>query len=125
MRITAQFYSADDADFAAAALRRETDGVFDVAVREKRVDPHRDGNFAPMGFFTNINTGAASSVPVAIGGTSAESSAVPVYGMGDDAVKIYPDEPKSATVDVICRQSAAKKVSSILISKGGHNIRTT
>lgn len=124
MRITAQFYSADDADFAAAALRRETDGVFDVAVRERSTAPHRGENIAPIGFFTNINAGSTSSVPMSVNGISAGASTMPVYGMGDDAVRIYPEEPRSATVDVICRQSAAKKVSGILVSRGGHNIRT-
>lgn len=111
MRITAQFYSVDDAEFAAAALRRNTDGVFDVAIREKPTGARRDGDFAPMGFFTNISTGNASGVPVPVFG---DLSA----GRGDDT-----DVPKSAVVDVICRPSSAKLVSGILLNKGGHDLK--
>lgn len=123
MRITAQFYSTDDAEFAASALRREADGIFDVTVREKGGRQAHREDIAPMGFFTSINAGTASSVPMAVNGLSPENSPLPVYGMGDDAVTVFPSNTVPAELDVICRQSAAKKVSGMLINRGGHNLR--
>ena len=110
MRITARFNTADEAEFAAAALRRSGEGIFDVTIREKPTGARRENDFAPMGFFTNISTGSTAGVPV------------PVYGGSNDA-SVWDDSPKSAVVDVICRQSVSKRVSSILLSGGGHDLR--
>ncbi len=110
MRITAQFYTVDEAELAAAELRRHTDGIFDAAIREKPTNVHRDNDFAPMGFFTNLNTGSTSGVPV------------PVFN--DPADAYYTNaKTTAAVVDVICRASSARTVSSILRSRGGHDIK--
>lgn len=51
MKITARFYSVDDAEFAAAAIRRNGSGIFDITINERSTGAGRDGTFAPMGFF--------------------------------------------------------------------------
>lgn len=112
MKITAHFYSSDDAEFAAAALRRNMDGIFDISIKEKPTRAHRDGVFAPMGFFNSLGMGSTSSLPV------------PAYG-GKDVVTadMGEAESKSAVVDVICRTSCAKRVSGILLNRGGHDLK--
>lgn len=108
MRITAQFDSVDDAEFAAAAVRSLGTGIFDVSLTERRQKVHRDGSFAPMGFFTNLNT----------------SSFQPVTPLADMAVTDTTDSVSvSAAVDIICRPSDAKKAVSALMNRGGHDIK--
>ena len=110
MKITADFYSLDDAEFAAAAIRRNTDGIYDINITEKRINPHRDGSFAPMGFISGLSTGYSSAVPVPAVQPAADNS--------------YSD-PKSASIEIICRPSSARRVSAALISRNAHNIRGT
>ncbi len=108
MRITAQFDSVDDAEFAASAVRSLGAGIFDVSLTERRQKVHRDGSFAPMGFFTNLNT----------------SSFQPVTSLADIAVTDTTESVSvSAAVDIICRPSDAKKVVSALMNRGGHDIK--
>ncbi len=112
MRITAEFYTADEAEFAAAALRQITDGVFDIAIREhsdEHHEKHSSSPAGPIGFFANINTGSMTGVPV------------PYYNVSEP-VNI-PDIKKNAVIDVICRPSAAHRVYSVLVAKGGHRIK--
>ena len=108
MRITAQFDSVDSAEFAASSVRSLGEGVFDVALTERRKKVHRDGNFAPMGFFSNLNT--SNFQPVA-----------PLSGIVP--ADIESSESVSAAVDIICRPSDAKKVVSALMNRGGHDIK--
>lgn len=108
MRITAQFDSVDDAEFAASAVRSLGAGIFDVSLTERRQKVHRDSSFAPMGFFTNLNT----------------SSFQPVTPLADIAVTDTAESVSvSAAVDIICRPSDAKKVVSALMNRGGHDIK--
>ena len=37
MKITARFYSVDDAEFAAAAIRRNGSGIFDITINVPQV----------------------------------------------------------------------------------------
>ncbi len=107
MKITAKFDSVDSAEFAAMAVRRLGEGVFDVSLSENRRKVHRDGDFAPMGLFTNLNTGTLQ--PLGVVGNISENSNTGVSA--------------SATVDIICRPSEAKKVVSLLMNGGGHDIK--
>jgi len=113
MKITAKFYSVDEAELAAAALRRNSDGIFDITINERPTGAGRDGTFAPMGFFSGIGSGSASAMPL------------PVYDAesGTEQTDGNHHESKSATMEVICRQSEAKRVSGAVISHGGHNLR--
>lgn len=106
MRITARFDSVDAAEFAAAAVRHRPD-VFDAAVREVSTE-RRNDNIRPLGFYTNMSTGAASGLPL------------PVFESHDD-VSYVPI--KKASVDIICRMSAASQVAAALRNHGGHDIR--
>ncbi|MGN0638611.1 MAG: hypothetical protein ACI4J0_09600 [Huintestinicola sp.] len=108
MRITAQFDSVDSAEFAALAVRGLGEGIFDVSLTERRKKVHRDGDFAPMGFFTNLNTGTFQPLTPVSGLVSADSES---------------SESVSAAVDIICRPSDAKRVVSALMNKGGHDIK--
>lgn len=114
LRITANFYSSDDADFAAAALRRNTDGIASVSIHENPTGAHRDRDFAPIGFFTNLNTGNVPGVPV----PDFEAFDVNEIGRTEDE-----PEPRSASIEVICRPSAARRVRSVLVNRGGHDIK--
>ena len=116
MKITAQFYSVDDAEFAAAALRRNSDGIFDITVNESLTNPHRDHDFAPIGFFPGLGAGSASTVPLPAGN-------LPAYGAYDGASDGNIHEAKRASLEIICRPSEAKRVSSALISHGGHELK--
>lgn len=106
MRITARFDSVDAAEFAAAAVRHRPD-VFDAAVREISSERNHS-NIRPLGFFTNMSTGAASGLPL------------PVLEAHDDISYI---PPKKASVDIICRMSAASQVAAALRNHGGHDIK--
>ena len=64
MRITAQFDSVDDAEFAASAVRSLGAGIFDVSLTERRQKIHRDGSFAPMGFFTTESVSVSAAVDI-------------------------------------------------------------
>lgn len=108
MRITAQFDSVDSAEFAAASVRSLGEGVFDVSLTERRKKVHRDGDFAPMGFFSNLNT--SNFQPIA-----------PLAGIA--SVDSESSESVSAAVDIICRPSEAKRVVSALMNKGGQDIK--
>lgn len=108
MRISAQFDSVDSAEFAAAAIRNLGDGIFDVSLTEHRKKVHRDGDFAPMGFFTNLNTGSFQPLTPYTGGAFIENART---------------ESVSAAIDIICRPSDAKRVASAIMSRGGHDIK--
>lgn len=108
MRITAQFDSVDSAEFAASAIRGLGEGIFDVSLTERRKKVHRDGEFAPMGFFTNLNTGTFQPLTPVSGIVSAD---------------VDSSESVSAAVDIICRPSEARRVVSMLMNKGGHDIK--
>ena len=109
MRITAQFDSVDDAEFAASAIKSLGEGVFDVSLTEHRKKVHRDRDFAPMGFFTNLNTGSLQPLtPGLTGNVSSEVSS---------------GESVSAAVDIICRPSEARRVASAIMNRGGHDIK--
>lgn len=110
MKISAKFYDLDDAEFAAAALRRNAEGIFDITIKESPTNAHRDGEFAPPGFYMSMSAGTSVSMPV------------PYI---TDEQTVGADEPKSASMEIICRPSAAKRVSGIIISKGGHDIKGT
>lgn len=113
MKITARFYSVDDAEFAAAAIRRNGSDIFDITINERSTGAGRDGTFAPMGFFSGIGSGSTAAMPL------------PVYGAISDIEQ--PDgnhhESKSASIEIICRASEAKRVSSAIVSHGGHDIK--
>lgn len=108
MKITAKFYSVDDAEFAAAAIRRNSDGIFDITVNERPTNARRDREFAPMGFFSSLGTGSQSAVPVPAAELTADSNL---------------HEAKDATIEIICRSSEAKRVGGAIISHGGHELR--
>ena len=109
MRITAQFDTVDDAEFAAAAIKSLGEGVFDVSLTEHRKKVHRDGDFVPMGFFTNLNTGSFQPLTPALSDVS----------LSDDSF----GESVSAAVDIICRPSEARRVASAIMNRGGHDIK--
>lgn len=108
MKISAKFYDLDDAEFAAAALRRNAEGIYDITIKERPTGAHRDGEFASPGFYMSLSSGSAVSMPVPY--------------ITDEQTSQIEDNPKSATMEIICRPSAAKRVSGILISKGGHDL---
>ncbi|MCI7767279.1 MAG: hypothetical protein MSJ26_04765 [Oscillospiraceae bacterium] len=109
MRITAQFDTVDDAEFAAAAIKSLGEGVFDVSLTEHRKKVHRDGDFAPMGFFTNLSTGSFQPMTPALSDVSYSDNSS--------------GESVSAAVDVICRPSEARRVASAIMNRGGHDIK--
>lgn len=106
MKITAEFETVDDAEFAAAAVRHLGDGIFSVNIREIPTNARRDGDFAPVAFFTNLNTGTAVSMPIATGGVTSDVNYI----------------GKSAVLEVICRPSETKKVVSAVVSRGGRSV---
>lgn len=111
MIITARFFSSDDAEFAAATIRKNTDGIASVRICENPTGAHRDRDFAPIGFFSNMTSGNAPGIPV------------PLFEFYSDEVEYDPPEPKAATLEIVCRPSEARRVSSVLINKGGHDLR--
>lgn len=113
MIIKANFYTADEAEAAAAALRQNPEGIFDVALDLPRAENAAGEMKTPIGFFTNMSVGGVTGVPLTM---------YSGYNNGEDSTR--EPHPGKATVQVICRPSAAKRVASALRSCGGQGIRS-
>ncbi|MGN0666797.1 MAG: hypothetical protein ACI4KF_09765 [Huintestinicola sp.] len=104
MRITAHFYTTDEAERAASAIRNDLSGVFDVTINSR----------------TEVNSSDNKYIFGALPGTLGERSIpVPLVGLSDGR----PATDNGADVEVICRASESKRISGILINRGGHELR--
>lgn len=112
MKISAHFYTVDEAEAAAAALKADPRGVFDITVNENtasvggRHENVRDT--APMGMITQMNSGGMSA-----------AMTIPLVNASNEA----PLPSGGAEVEIICRASESRRVSGILINRGGHALR--
>ena len=118
MRITAKFYSCDEAELAARSLRRECDGISDIILRQKR-SFEETAHSAPLGFYINLSAGGYSFVPASVNGLTPENSAPPVYGAKENYSPSSYDSGE-CTLEIICREESRKGISAILIGRGGH-----
>lgn len=112
MIIKANFYTADEAEAAAAALRQNPEGIFDVTLDLPRAENAGEMK-TPIGFFTNMSVGGVTGVPLTM---------YSGYNNGEESTR--EPHPGKASVQVICRPSAAKRVASALRSSGGQDIRS-
>ncbi|MCM1577885.1 MAG: hypothetical protein NC078_03700 [Ruminococcus sp.] len=109
MIITAKFYTPDEAEAAAAALGMNREGIFDISLD---LPPVRSNNAVttPIGFFTNMSVGGVTGIPLTMYAPPADRD-------------IREPRPSTSSVQVICRPGEAKRVASLLRSKGGHQVR--
>lgn len=109
MKIRAEFYTADECDAAAGAVRDRVPGVFDIAIHD-RISPSERTDETDFGtVYAAYNTvGNAPAYPV------------PLYGVS--AGRYAPRGKYSA--EFVCRESDAGNISHILVNRGGHNIRS-
>lgn len=122
MRISSHFSTVDDAEFAAAAIRRNMDGIFDISITENPTNAHRDTAVSPMGIMN----------PMGVSSGMAGAPVSPAYNISGTIGKAYSeayseknyfDNSKSAELNVICRKASASRVSGVIRSKGGYNLK--
>ena len=109
MKIRAEFYTADECDAAAGAVRDKVPGVYDIALRDCISADAARGETDYGTVYAAYNN---------VGGTPSYS--FPLYGAA--AARYAPRGRYSA--EFVCRESDAKNISHILVNRGGHNIRS-
>lgn len=108
MIVKAKFYTPDEAEAAAAALRQNPEGIFDISL-DLPAPANTPGDMkTPIGFFTNMSVGGVTGVPLSMYTPAEGTTAEP--------------PPRTSTVQVICRPGAAKRIASALRSRGGHEL---
>ncbi len=109
MIITAKFFTPDEAEAAASALRMNHEGIFDISLD---LPPTRNKNEipTPIGFFTNMSVGGVTGVPLTMYSPPAERDT-------------REPRPTTSSIQVICRPGEAKRIMGIIRSKGGHQLR--
>lgn len=113
MKIRAEFYTPDECDAAAGAVRRMVPQVLDIAVksntaRNNYADEDYGTVYAVYSGLYDINRP-----------TSPVCSIDPVFGRND--MRYMPRGRYSA--EFVCREADARDVSHIVVNCGGHNIR--
>lgn len=111
MQITAEFYTPDEADLAAGAVKSYVPDVYDTAISGISSPVRRSHNMtvAPVSAYNTMGDSPSYSTPLLRIGRHAPSDSC--------SGKYY--------VRMICRDSDAAKISHILVNRGGHNITVT
>ncbi len=113
MKITADFYTPDEAAYAAGAVKNNFPEIKDVSISGRPSDFIRnERNSFISGYIFQNNTAYG------LGGGN------PIYAVGRDYSANRSDNEKRGTytASVICTKDKARDVAGILINRGGHNI---